>query len=193
MVVQSSGKLIVFSAPSGAGKTTIANMVLQRVPNLRFSVSATTRKQRDGEQNGVNYYFLDKATFEHKIEQGGFIEYEFFFGNYYGTLLDATESALASGNHLLLDVDVKGALNVRKLFGKQALLLFIQPPSMEVLIERLQGRGSEDETALQERLERARFEMSFAEQFDKVIINNDLLVAVSEVETAITTFLSTTL
>ena len=189
MAVEPSGKLIVFSAPSGAGKTTIATMVLQRIPNLSFSVSATTRKQREGEQDGVNYYFLDKATVEKKIEQGGFIEHEFFFGNYYGTLLDATESVLASGKNLLLDVDVKGALNVRKLFGERSLLIFIQPPSMEVLIERLQGRGSEDDAALQERLERARFEMSFAVQFDSIIVNNNLTAAVDDVEAAIVNFI----
>ena len=138
---QQQGKLVVFSAPSGTGKSTIAKMVLERLQNIRFSVSATTRSKRAGEQDGVNYYFLDREDFETKILTGGFIEHEFFFGNYYGTLLDKTYNVIDSGTNILLDLDVKGALNVKKLFPETSLLLFIEPPSMEALKERLKGRG----------------------------------------------------
>jgi len=189
---QPSGKLIVFSAPSGTGKSTIARLVLERIPTISFSVSATTRPKREGEQEGVNYYFLDKQEFEATIERGGFIEYEFFFGNYYGTLLDKTEQLIGAGKHLLLDLDVKGALNLKKLFPEHALLLFLQPPSMAVLQERLKGRESEDDASLQQRLERAALELSYADQFDAVVVNETLEVAVDAVTEIITNFLSKT-
>ena len=186
------GKLVVFSAPSGTGKSTIAKMVLERLQNIRFSVSATTRSKRAGEQDGVNYYFLDREDFETKIHTGGFIEHEFFFGNYYGTLLDKTYNVIDSGTNILLDLDVKGALNVKKLFPETSLLLFIKPPSMEVLKERLKGRESEDEEALKERLERARLELGYADQFDEVVVNDKLDEAVTRVTSIISKFLSNT-
>ncbi len=186
------GKLVVFSAPSGTGKSTIAKMVLERLQNIRFSVSATTRSKRAGEQDGVNYYFLDREDFETKIHTGGFIEHEFFFGNFYGTLLDKTYNVLDSGTNILLDLDVKGALNVKKLFPETSLLLFIKPPSMEVLKERLKGRESEDEDTLNERLERARLELGYADQFDEVVVNDKLDEAVTRVTSIISKFLSNT-
>ena len=186
------GKLIVFSAPSGTGKSTIARQVLERIPTLRFSVSATTRQKRAGEIEGVNYYFLSKEEFEERIQAGGFIEHEFFFGNHYGTLLDRTHAVIDSGANILLDLDVKGALNLKKNFPDNSLLLFIKPPDMEVLKKRLQGRESEDEASLNVRLERARLELAYADQFDKVVVNDDLEAAVESITAIITEFLTNT-
>ena len=183
------GKLIVFSAPSGTGKSTIAKMVLDRLPDIKFSVSATTRKKRPGEQEGVSYYFLDKEDFEEKIRSGGFIEHEFFFENHYGTLLDKTDQIIETGTHILLDLDVKGALNLKRLFPDNSLLLFFKPPSMEVLQQRLKGRESEDEESLKARLERARLELEYADRFDEVIVNDNLDETVDTVTALISKFL----
>ena len=186
------GKLIVFSAPSGTGKSTIAKLVLERIPTVRFSVSATTRQKRAVESEGVNYYFLSKEEFEERIQAGGFIEHEFFFGNHYGTLLDKTREVIDSGVNILLDLDVKGALNLKKIFPDNSLLLFIKPPDMEVLKQRLQGRQSEDEASLSVRMERARLELAYADRFDKVVVNDDLEKAVETITAIITEFLSNT-
>lgn len=185
-----SGKLIVFSAPSGTGKSTVAKHVLERIDGLEFSVSATTRPKREGEADGKNYFFLTKEAFEDKIRSGGFIEYEHFFGNFYGTLLDKTEEVVNAGRNMLFDLDVKGALNLKKRFPDNSLLLFLRPPDLEELKKRLQGRDSENEGALKERLERAEFELSFARQFDREVVNDDLNRAVEEVTAVITDFLS---
>ncbi len=185
------GKLIVFSAPSGTGKSTIAKAVLGQIGELSFSVSATTRSKRPGEEEGVHYFFLDKKEFEERIENGGFIEYEFFFGNYYGTLLDKTSEAIDSGRHLLFDLDVKGALNLKKLFPLDSLLLFIRPPSMAVLQERLIKRDGKNSAGLQDRLERAELELGYAEQFDEVVVNDDLDETVKVVTEKIRKYLST--
>jgi guanylate kinase len=186
------GKLVVFSAPSGTGKSTIAKMVLDRLPNIRFSVSATTRQKRSEEQDGVNYYFLTREDFEEKIRNGGFIEHEFFFGNHYGTLLDKTHEIIDSGTNILLDLDVKGALNLKRLFPENSLLLFIKPPSIEVLEQRLEGRQSEDEESMKARLERALLELSYADQFDEIVVNDNLDKAVDTVTAIISKFLSNT-
>jgi len=185
------GKLIVFSAPSGTGKSTIAKAVLGQIGELSFSVSATTRSKRPGEEEDVHYFFLDKKEFEERIENGGFIEYEFFFGNYYGTLLDKTSEAIDSGRHLLFDLDVKGALNLKKLFPLDSLLLFIRPPSMAVLQERLIKRDGKNSAGLQDRLERAELELGYAEQFDEVVVNDDLDETVKVVTEKIRKYLST--
>ncbi|MBF0586853.1 guanylate kinase [Prosthecochloris sp. N3] len=185
------GKLIVFSAPSGTGKSTIAARILQQFDNLKFSVSATTRPMREGEVDGINYFFLSRERFEQYIESGGFIEYEHFFGNYYGTLLDKTREAIDAGTHLLFDLDVKGALNLKRFFPRNALLIFIRPPSMEVLRERLMLRDSEeDEAALQERLDRAAFEISCSGQFDREVVNDNLDEAVATISAMIGDFIS---
>ena len=186
------GKLIVFSAPSGTGKSTIAKRVLECIPNIIFSVSATTRQKRAGETEAINYYFLSSDAFEEKIRTGGFIEHEFFFGNHYGTLLDKTHEVIDSGTNILLDLDVKGALNLKKIFPANSLLLFIKPPDLEVLKQRLQGRESEDEASLNTRLERAKLELGYADQFDEVVVNDDLEKAVTSISAIITTFLSKT-
>ena len=187
--LRQQGKLIVFSAPSGTGKSTIAKMVLQREHNISFSVSATTRQKRPGEQEGVNYYFLTKEDFEEKIRHGGFIEHEFFFGNHYGTLLEKTREIIDRGTHLLLDLDVKGALNLKRLFPDNSLLLFFKPPSMEALQQRLKGRESEDEESLRVRLERAQLELGYADRFDEVIVNDNLEMTVEAVAGLISKFL----
>ncbi|KZK73640.1 MAG: guanylate kinase [Pelodictyon luteolum] len=185
------GRLVVFSAPSGTGKSTIARRVLERFPSMRFSVSATTRPMREGEVDGVNYHFLSIEEFEREIEKGGFIEHEFFFGNHYGTLFQKTREAMAEGTDLLLDLDVKGAMNLKKLFPDSSLLVFLAPPSMDVLKERLQSRKSEDEESLKLRLERAELELGFADRFDTVVVNDILEDAVDAVSLAISNFLST--
>jgi guanylate kinase len=187
--VSGRGRLIVFSAPSGTGKSTVAKLVMERLGTLEFSISATTRQMRSGERDGVDYYFLTREEFEKKIAEGGFIEHEFFFGNFYGTLLDKTTKAVEAGRNLLFDLDVKGALNLKKIFGDEALLVFLKPPSMEVLAERLQSRQSESPEALKMRLERAEMELSHADQFDFVVVNDDLDRAVDAVATRIAQFL----
>ena len=188
----SKGKLIVFSAPSGTGKSTIAGKVLERITSLSFSVSATTRQKRPGEEHGIHYYFLDRQDFEERIKHGGFIDYEYFFGNYFGTLLDRTREAIDSGRHLLFDLDVKGALNLKKLFPANALLIFIRPPDIESLRDRLIKRGGEQQPDLCERLDRAELELGYAEQFDVIVVNDNLDRAVEEVTEIIMKFLSTT-
>lgn len=183
------GKLIVFSAPSGTGKSTVAKLVLERIDELGFSVSATTRRRREGEVDGENYYYLTREQFEEKIRSDGFIEYEHFFGNFYGTLLDKTENAVNTGKNLLFDLDVKGALNLKERFPDNSLLIFLRPPSLEELKKRLRKRDSENDQALEDRLERAEFELSLAYRFDREILNDDLDRAVDEVSAVITEFL----
>jgi guanylate kinase len=187
--VKGQGRLIVFSAPSGTGKSTVAKLVMERLGCLEFSVSATTRAMRPGERDGVDYHFLSRESFEGKIAEGGFIEHEFFFGNFYGTLLDKTVEAVETGRHLLFDLDVKGALNLKRLFGERALLVFLKPPSMEVLAQRLQSRDSESPETLKIRLERAEMELSHAGEFDFVVVNDDLGQTVDAVASRIAQFL----
>ena len=190
--VTNRGKLVVFSAPSGTGKSTVAKLVRERIPTLGFSISATTRAMRPGEQDGVDYHFLSRETFEETVRKGGFIEHEFFFGNFYGTLLDKTMEAVDAGRSLLLDLDVKGALNLKRLFGERALLVFLKPPSMDVLASRLEGRSSEGPEALRIRLGPASLELSFADRFDFVMVNDDLQETVDAVTARINQFLSQT-
>ncbi len=187
--VSGRGRLIVFSAPSGTGKSTVAKLVMEHLGSLEFSVSATTRQMRAGERDGVDYHFLAREEFEKKIAENGFIEHEFFFGNFYGTLLDKTIDAIKAGRNLLFDLDVKGALNLKRIFGDQALLVFLKPPSMEELARRLQARESESAEALKTRLERAEMELSHADEFDFVVVNDDLGRTVDAVATRIAEFL----
>ncbi|MGQ9805796.1 MAG: guanylate kinase [Chlorobiales bacterium] len=185
------GKLIVFTAPSGTGKSTIAKAILDDIPTLKFSVSATTREKRDGEKDGREYFFITRDAFEKEIANGGFIEYSRHFDNYYGTLKSEAEKVLNQGNHLLLDLDVDGALNVKKHYGSRSLLLFIKPPSLEVLKERLMKRKTESPDKVLMRLARADYELSLADQFDASVVNDDLQSAISEVKRIIQNFLNT--
>lgn len=181
--------IIVLTAPSGAGKTTIAHRVLDALPAMEFSVSATTRTPRPGETNGVDYHFLSTSEFRARIVAGDLLEYEEVYPDrFYGTLRSEVEAKTEDGP-VLLDIDVKGALNVKRLFGDDALVLFIAPPSLEELRRRLEGRGTEDLQALRDRIERAERELERADACDAVIVNDDLDAAVEETLTRIRQFL----
>jgi len=167
-------QLIVLSAPSGAGKTTVAKHLLATFPKLRFSVSATTRTMRPGEQHARDSFFLSREEFAERLRHEDLIEYEEIFGNYYGTLRSVVEQAMARGEFLVFDVDVKGALSLRNAFPNDTLLLFIAPPNLEVLADRLRNRHTETDEQVALRLSRAEMEMSLRDQFDDVIVNDDL-------------------
>jgi guanylate kinase len=172
--------IIVLTAPSGAGKTTIAHRVLDEMPEMQFSVSATTRAARPDETDGEDYHFLSTEEFERRIEAGDLLEYEEVYpGQFYGTLRSEIESKSEEGP-VLLDIDVAGALNVKKAFGDDALVIFVAPPSKEELRERLKGRGTEDPDALASRLDRADRELAKRDAFDAVVVNDDLDTAVEE-------------
>lgn len=176
-------KLLVLTAPSGAGKTTIARRLMAEVPGLRFSVSATTRPAREGETDGVHYHFLTSDAFAERLEAGHFLEHEEVYpGRFYGTLRPELERLAASEDvrAVVLDVDVKGAVNVKRLYGDAALTLFIAPPSLAALAARLDARGTEDAAQRSVRLERAKLEMGYATEFDAVVVNDDLEAAVAE-------------
>jgi guanylate kinase len=166
--------ILVLSSPSGGGKSTVAKFILENFKNFSFSISATTRSPRPGEIDGKHYYFLTKEDFSTKIKNDELIEFEEIFNNYYGTLVSTTNAALENGKFLLFDVDVKGALSIKKRFPENSLLLFIAPPSIEALEERLRNRNTESEEQLQIRLERSRDELSYIDNFDAVIINDEL-------------------
>lgn len=171
----SQGKAIIFTAPSGAGKTTIVKHLLQHFPQLVFSISATTRQMRPNEVNGKDYYFLSHAEFEQKIEEDAFVEWEEFYGgSRYGTLKSEVDRIWSEGKHVIFDVEVKGATNIKEYFGENALAIFVKVPSMEELQKRLKGRGTESDGSFAERMERASFEMSFENKFDKTLINEEL-------------------
>lgn len=174
-------KVIIFSAPSGSGKSTIINYLMQQGLNLHFSVSATSRPPRGKEQHGVEYYFLTPDEFRKRIADGDFLEYEEVYKDrYYGTLKQQVDAQLEKGENVVCDVDVLGGQNIKKQYGKQALSLFIQPPSIEVLRQRLEGRGTDAPEVINDRIARAEFELSFAPKFDKVVINDDLQTAQQE-------------
>ncbi|PEN12552.1 guanylate kinase [Longibacter salinarum] len=172
--------IIVLTAPSGAGKTTIAHRVLEERPGLSFSVSATTRDARPDETDGEDYHFLSVDEFEKRINRGDLLEYEQVYdGLYYGTLKSEIAEKSKDGG-VLLDIDVKGAVNVKKAFGDDALVLFVAPPSVEELERRLTGRGTETDDAVTTRLARARMELGMQDEFDAVVVNDDLDEAVEE-------------
>lgn len=187
----SEGKLIILVAPSGSGKTTIARRLLRDFPKIKFSVSATTRKPRKGEKNGEDYFFLSPDDFDDKIEAHDFLEWEEFYnGSRYGTLRSEVDKLMESGYFPLLDIEVKGALNVKRDYGGRSVSIFIQPPSIEELKKRLVNRGTEDDASLQTRLERAEHELTYANKFDYVVINDDLETAYKQVTTIIKTFIT---
>src|SRR3989337_1422052 len=171
-----AGKAIIFSAPSGSGKTTIVKHLLKRKPDLGFSISASTRDKRGRtEQNGKDYYFLPPKEFKKKIDNDEFVEWqEVYEGNFYGTLKSEIDRVWKEGKNIIFDVDVKGGLNLKKYFGDKALAIFVKVPSLEVLKDRLNDRGTETEESLSRRLFKANFEMSFQDQFDVVLINEEL-------------------
>jgi guanylate kinase len=181
------GKLIVLSAPSGCGKTTIAKAILERHPEFLFSVSATTRPMRTGEVHGKDYFFLSKQEFEECKHRSDLVEWEEIYGNFYGTLKSEISRVLQQSQVMLFDVDVKGALSIRRHFPDESVLIFIKPPSMEVLKQRLQNRKTEDSETLQRRLHRVPMEMEQGSQFDVQVVNDDLQKAIDEVDEIIKT------
>lgn len=186
-----AGKLIIFSAPSGSGKSTIIRFLLEKQElNLHFSISATSRAPRGTERDGVEYYFLSPDEFRQKIAAGDFLEYEeVYTDKYYGTLKSEVERRLGEGENVVLDVDVVGGCNVKKMYGERALSVFIQPPSIEVLRERLVGRGTDAPDVIESRLAKAEYELSFAGRFDVVIVNDRLEEAEAKALDVITQFL----
>ncbi len=168
-------KVMIFSAPSGAGKTTIVRHLLEKYNFLEFSISATSRLPRGKEVDGVDYYFLSVSEFKEKVANGDFVEYEEVYpGSFYGTLKSEVERIWRKNNVILFDVDVKGGVNIKKIFGGQALSVFIQPPSLEVMEQRLRARGTDSEEAIKTRIAKASQELEFASQFDRILINDKL-------------------
>ena len=184
------GKLIIISGPSGAGKGTILSAFKDNEDlNLHFSISATTRDPRPGEVDGKDYFFLAADDFKQRVENGEFLEHEDFHSASYGTLRSQVEKQLDAGENVLFDIDVNGAMNIKKIYGKRALSIFIMPPSLEVLRQRLIGRGTETMDKVELRLSRAEYEMSNAEKFDEIVMNDNLEVAQVEAEALVSDFL----
>lgn len=184
------GKIIIITAPSGAGKTSITRYLLQKYSRLSFSVSAATRQPRGAEKNGVDYYFMSVEQFQHHIQEEDFIEWEMVYeGKYYGTLKRELERIWQAGKVPMLDIDVKGAIHVQQQFPGNSLSLFIEPPSVDELKKRLESRGTETEESLQTRVNKASYEISFKHSFDKVILNDELDKACRETEAVILEFL----
>ncbi len=185
-----SGKLIIFSAPSGSGKSTIINYLMQQGLGLAFSISATSRAPRGTEQHGVEYFFLTPEEFRARIAAGDFLEYEEVYPDrFYGTLKAQIEHQLEVGQHVVFDVDVVGGCNIKEYYGHRALSVFIQPPSVEELRRRLEGRGTDAPEVIQQRLDKAVYELGFAPRFDKIIVNDDLDTAKAEALDIIKKFL----
>lgn len=174
--------LIVISSPSGGGKSTIAKYLLSKYPKIEFSVSATTRKKREKETEGKDYHFLTKRQFQNKIENDELVEYEEIFGNYYGTLKSEVAKSIENNQTVLFDVDVKGALSLRKYFPENTLLIFISPPSIEILEQRLRNRRTESEEEIKNRLNRAEEEKQYSDKFDYLIVNDKLENAFAKIE-----------
>lgn len=186
------GKLIIFSAPSGSGKSTIVNFLMTQHPELRlaFSISCTSRAPRGTERDGVEYFFLTPEAFKAKIENGEFLEYEEVYANrFYGTLKSQVETQADRGENVVFDVDVKGGVNIKKFYGDRALSVFIQPPSVEELRHRLVGRGTDSAEAIENRVAKAAYELTFAPKFDHVIVNDRLEDAEREAYELVSEFL----
>ncbi|MCB0557876.1 MAG: guanylate kinase [Lewinellaceae bacterium] len=183
-------KLLLFAAPSGAGKTTIVHHLLNQFGELEFSISATTRPQRPHEEDGKDYYFISRERFQELIRQGAFVEWEEVYeGLFYGTLKSEVERLWAEGKHIIFDIDVKGAMNIKKEYPREALAVFVKPPSMEALEKRLKARRTEDEHTLKKRLARASEEMAYENKFDRVLVNDVLKEALATAEQIVESFI----
>lgn len=189
--MSTKGKLIIISAPSGCGKSTIIGDIMDRGElDLQFSVSATNRKPRPGEVDGVSYHFLTDQQFHDLIADGAFVEYEQVYpGRYYGTLRSEIQNRVNAGHNVILDIDVKGGINVKKQFGDDALSIFIAPPGIPELRKRLIARGSESEEEINQRVDRAEYEMTFRPDYDHVVVNDKLTEAIAEVEGLMSEFI----
>lgn len=184
------GKLIIFSAPSGAGKTTIVHHLLAKFPELSFSISATTRESRGAETHENDYYFISKEEFLHKVARQEFVEFEEVYnGTFYGTLRSEIERIWNDDKHVIFDIDVEGGLRLKRKYEEDALAIFVQPPSLAVLKERLSGRGTDSPEKLQERFIKAEKELTYADKFDVVLKNYDLATACAEAEELVRSFL----
>jgi len=184
------GKLVIFSAPSGAGKTTIVRHLLSKRPDLEFSISATTRKPRGDERHGIDYYFITKEEFLHRIAKKQFVEFEeVYSGTFYGTLRSEIQRIWDKGKTVIFDIDVEGGLHLKRKYEEHALAIFVQPPSLLVLIERLTGRGTDSPEKLEERFAKAKKELNYAPQFDIILNNYDLETACKEAEVLVDDFL----
>jgi guanylate kinase len=176
-----NGKLVIFSAPSGAGKSTLVNYLLPQFPQLSFSISATSRAPRGQEEHGKDYYFLSSEEFKVRVAQDELLEWEeVYSGTYYGTLRTEVERIWSEGKVVVFDIDVVGALNLKKQFGDRALALFVQAPSVEILEQRLRGRGTDSEEKIQQRVAKATIEMARAPEFDEVVVNDNINTAKAE-------------
>lgn len=185
-------KLIIITAPSGAGKTTIVRHLLSKFDQLAFSISATTREKRPYEKDGVDYYFISHEEFKKRVNNGEFAEWEEVYEDqFYGTLKSEIERIWALNKDIIFDIEVKGAQNIKKLYGDQALTIFIKPPSLKVLIERLKSRKTENEKSLKKRISRAKKELEYENKFDRVVVNDDLALAEAEAEHLLNSFLET--
>ena len=186
------GKIIVFSAPSGAGKTTIVHRLMERAPELSFSISACTRDRRGrAEENGKDYYFISTEDFQDKIRHDEFVEWEEVYeGAFYGTLKSEIERIWDSGKHAILDVDVKGGLSIKDFYKDRALAIFVRPPSIEVLEQRLQARATDSQSSISSRIYKAKFELAFEDRFDVTVVNDDLDEASTEAEKLVLQFIS---
>ena len=185
--------LLIFSAPSGSGKSTIVNWLMKEHPELKlaFSISCTSRAPRGTEQNGVEYFFLTPEEFKAKIEADEFLEYEEVYQDrFYGTLKSQVENQLEAGDSVVFDVDVKGGVNIKKFYGGRALSIFVQPPSVEELRRRLNSRGTDAPEVIEQRLEKANYELTFAPQFDHIVVNDNLEKAEQEVYKLVSDFLN---
>ena len=183
------GAIIVISAPSGTGKTSIVKRIINEIPDLVFSVSATTRKKRENEKNGIDYYFISEKEFQEKIEKNEFVEWEKVYDYYYGTFKSIIEDNINKGKSVIMEVDVKGALSIKKIYP-EANLIYVIPPSQDELIRRLKNRKTENDTDLRKRLERAIMELSIKDKFDYFVVNKDLEKAISDTKSLINNILN---
>ena len=185
------GKLIIFSAPSGAGKTTVVKHLLKQDFGLKFSISATSRAPRHTETHGKDYYFLSQDEFQSKVEKGDFLEWEeVYAGTCYGTLKEEVERIREQGKHVIFDVDVVGGINIKKYYGDEALAVFIQPPSVEELRNRLVGRSTDALEVIEKRVQKAEYELTFAPQFDVILVSEALPVTLDNAEKLVTNFIN---